>query len=193
MLKSIWILAWVFAGALLSTRSAYGASPQTVDVIPAPARVAFGQGVFAVRAGTVVSIPRNPGATRIARYFNDLMDETRHARLSVVERSDEKLPRGASVLRVSRPIAGESPESYSIDVSAQRVVLSAADPRGLFYSVVTLWQLSTQASIAPAASTWTDFTIPAQHISDSPRFPWRGLDARLGPTLSVAAVRAAIH
>src|ERR1700759_177138 len=37
-----------------------------VDVIPAPATVAFREGNFTVRAGTVISIPRDPDAARIA-------------------------------------------------------------------------------------------------------------------------------
>src|SRR5579872_2694846 len=57
-----------------------------------------------------------------------------------------------------------------MDVSADRVVLSARDPQGLLYAAVSLWQLCTADSAGSAP-----VTIHAMHISDAPRFAWRGL------------------
>jgi hexosaminidase len=62
-----------------------------------------------------------------------------------------------------------NPEAYALDVSPQRIVLSASDPRGLLYAAVTLWQLST---LGQASDT---VVVPAVKIVDSPRFAWRGL------------------
>jgi len=65
--------------------------------------------------------------------------------------------------------SGPNPESYTLDVTPNRIVLSASDPRGLFYAAVTLWQLTTASAGSDA------IVVPAVHIVDSPRFVWRGL------------------
>ena len=165
--RSIRTLACVAAAVALSGPEAHSASPRAVDVIPAPARVEFRSGVFAVRDGTVISFPRDPGAARIARYFADLVEQTWHVHLTPVERSNETAPEDAIVFRFGHA-AESSPESYAIDVAEHRIVAAAGDSRGLFYAAVTLWQLGTSAGANGSA-------IPAQLITDSPRFAWRGL------------------
>ena len=140
------------------------------DVIPAPARVAFRDGVFAIHASTLISIPRDPGAARIARYFAGLLEQSRGVRLDVVERSNDSLPAGAIAFRLDQPVAGANPESYAIEVAPRQILLSAGDPRGLFYAAVTLWQLTTSGSSAAGP-----VIVPAQSITDSPRLAWRGL------------------
>jgi hexosaminidase len=144
--------------------------PRQVDVIPAPSRVAFSDGVFAIHARTPISIPRDPDAARIARYFAGLLEESRGVRLDVVERSNDSLPVSAIAFRLDRPVTGASPESYAIEVTPHRILLSAGDPRGLFYAAVTLWQLTTSGSSAAGP-----IALPAQSITDGPRLPWRGL------------------
>jgi hexosaminidase len=141
-----------------------------VDVIPSPVRVAPGQGVFAVRAGTRISTSRDPQTTRIAHYFADLLQQTRGARLDVVERVDSSPPDRAIVFRLDPHGAASNPESYEIDVSPRRIILSASDARGLFYAAVTLWQLCTSDTERSGS-----IDVPAMQLSDSPRFGWRGL------------------
>jgi hexosaminidase len=167
-----WMLAFAVALAFLSGCLSSPSTPpaRQVDVIPAPARVAFREGFFTVRAGTAISIPRDPETARIARYLAGLLEETRGVRLKIVERSDDSLPEGSIAFRLDEAQAGASPESYAIDVSPRRIVLSAGDPRGLFYAAVTVWQLSTSGSSAAGG-----IAVPAQRISDSPRLAWRGL------------------
>jgi hexosaminidase len=170
VLKSIWILPCLVFTALVSTADAREAA-RSSDVIPVPSRVAFHEGVFAIRAGTPISVPPDPRAARVASYFADLL-QTRGLSLGIAERSDPATaPDGAIVLRLdSPPSADANPEAYTIEVSPQRVVLAASDPRGLLYAAVTLWQLSTSGH-HPSGPV----VIPAQSISDSPRLAWRGL------------------
>jgi len=58
-------------------------------------------------------------------------------------------------------------ESYELTVDARRARLSAANPLGALRGLETLLQLAR----AEGGRT----VIPAVHVSDRPRFPWRGL------------------
>ncbi len=66
-----------------------------------------------------------------------------------------------------RIVAGGKPESYRISVDAASVVVTAADPAGLFYGVQTLGQLIVRDGDA--------FSIAAVQIDDHPRFGYRGV------------------
>jgi hexosaminidase len=58
-------------------------------------------------------------------------------------------------------------ESYRLEVSADAVHLTAANPLGVMHGLQTLLQL---VQITPRG-----FIVPAVVIDDKPRFPWRGL------------------
>ncbi len=64
------------------------------------------------------------------------------------------------------PTLGED-ESYTLDISADGARLKAATGAGALHGLETFAQL-----IAPGAD---GFRVPAMHIEDRPRFPWRGL------------------
>jgi hexosaminidase len=164
----------VLACAVATLGQISGAATATVDVIPAPARVAPGTGVFGFGAAdTWISTPGDPRVERIARYFSELLEETRGVALHVAASSgDVALPGHPIVFRLDPPAPGASPESYAINVSARRVVVSAGDPRGLFYGAVTLWELCTSGG---ADSGSSHLTLKEMSLSDSPRLAWRGL------------------
>jgi hexosaminidase len=144
------------------------ADENRIGLIPMPAHVEFRSGGFAIRAGTGLSIPRDPRAARVARYFADLMRETRGVELKTDQADGHTAADSIAFRLVGHLSSSSDPEAYSIDVSPQRVVLSASDPRGLLYAAVTLWQLCT-------SSQASGNVIPALKISDSPRFAWRGV------------------
>ena len=58
-------------------------------------------------------------------------------------------------------------ESYHLVVDAKHIELTAANPLGIMHGLQTLLQL-----VQSGPDGWF---IPAVHIEDSPRFPWRGL------------------
>lgn len=67
------------------------------------------------------------------------------------------------------------PESYSLQVKKNGILIKAADSSGFFYAVQTL-RLTLPAQIENrVARQDTNWTIPAMEISDGPRFSYRGL------------------
>src|ERR1700722_15325916 len=71
-----WMIACAAAVPFLSGCLSSPPTPvaRQVDVIPAPARAAFRDGVFTVRAGTAISVSRDPDTARTARYFAGLLE-----------------------------------------------------------------------------------------------------------------------
>ena len=66
--------------------------------------------------------------------------------------------------RVRCTLTGTGPESYTLKVSRDSILITAGDSAGLFYARQTLRQL-----VEPDGHS-----IPCVSISDSPRFAWRG-------------------
>jgi hexosaminidase len=66
----------------------------------------------------------------------------------------------------SWPVLGED-ESYQLDIKDDRALLSAPTVAGALRGMATFVQL-----VAPGPD---GFRVPAIHIEDRPRFPWRGL------------------
>jgi N-acetyl-beta-hexosaminidase len=130
-------------------------------LVPAPLRVEEGTGTFRVTSGMNVSA----NGDGIARYFVELMERSRGIRL------EGRAADNAPIHFAIDPAAGtENPESYEVRITSRGILVSAREPRGLFYGAVTLWQLLTPES------TRTEFIdVPAVHIFDAPRFAWRGL------------------
>jgi len=58
-------------------------------------------------------------------------------------------------------------ESYTLDVTPTGAKLHAANPLGTLHGLQTFLQL--------IAITPEGFSVPAMHVEDRPRFPWRGL------------------
>jgi len=166
------------------TAAATPASPATaeasvVPIIPVPASISPRAGSFIVRPGTPIYTSGDAEAARIAAYFAALLQRT-HAIALAVRRlpaprapaavtPETALPAPAIVFRLDPQAPGTSPESYQIDVSPQRVLVSARDYHGLFYGAVTLWDLCS----VPARGG--ELALAATHITDTPRFRWRGL------------------
>ncbi|MBB6095949.1 hexosaminidase [Povalibacter uvarum] len=137
-------------------------------IIPAPRELTAADGQFVVTADTPVSFESGSGGEAAARYLADLMQRTRGFAL----RPDASAKPDANGIIRFELTAGESrdgQDGYSLSISPQRIVVSAADSRGLFYGAVTLWQLMTPGAAADSIA------LPALAINDSPRFRWRGL------------------
>lgn len=134
------------------------------SIIPAPAIVVPETGTFVVSASTPVLASAGE-AQRVARYFADLVGRTRGMRLEVRARSGSK---SIAFLLDDSAAAGEG---YDLQISPSGVTVRAREARGLFYGAVSLWSLMTAR---PEAMKSSSATLASMHITDAPRFAWRG-------------------
>jgi hexosaminidase len=153
-------------------------SASSISVIPIPASITPRAGSFIVRAGTPIYTTTEAESARVAAYFAALVHTSHSIALAVRHlpaaaspglAPAATLPAQAIVFRLDPQTPGTSPESYQIEVSAERVLVSARDHHGLFYGAVTLWELCS----GPARGG--DLAIASTLITDTPRFRWRGL------------------
>ncbi|WP_242108852.1 beta-N-acetylhexosaminidase [Luteimonas aquatica] len=129
-------------------------------LIPAPAHMEAGEGGFAVNAQTQVYAEGRAARAAAARFVADVA-RTRGLSLRIVA----KRPKAGIVFAIDRK-ASANAEGYALRAGRGGVTVKAADPRGLFYGAVTLWQLLDGDG---------GLHVPAVRIDDAPRFAWRGV------------------
>ena len=66
-------------------------------------------------------------------------------------------------------------EGYVLSVRTNRIVIAAQTTTGLFYGYQTLLQLLPPEIFSTNKVSGVKWEIPCVEITDSPRFPWRGL------------------
>ncbi|MCR1007207.1 MAG: glycoside hydrolase family 20 zincin-like fold domain-containing protein, partial [Stenotrophomonas maltophilia] len=113
-------------------------------LIPAPATVQRGQGSgITVRADTALHA-EGEAAQRVATQFTDLLARSGGPRLTPAKGKTAAAPGGIRFQIV--PTFRDSGESYTLESTAQGVVIQAGNETGLFYGATTLAQLATGGS-----------------------------------------------
>ena len=140
-----------------------------LPMMPLPARAVQGSGSFLLDGGFQIVFeghtePRLDRARQ--RFLTNLTRETGILNWPAFSPGQPQF-----IIRTAGPSApvqqlGED-ESYHLEISSTKVVLSAPNPLGILHGLQTFLQL--------VKTTPQGFAVPAVVIDDKPRFPWRGL------------------
>ncbi|MEU1074981.1 MULTISPECIES: beta-N-acetylhexosaminidase [unclassified Streptomyces] len=138
-----------------------------VDLVPAPASVHHGEGVFVL--GEATALAAGPGTEGVARWLRAVLG----AALA------RPLPPGQPgapdtvTLRLDPALA---PEAYRLTVGTAAVELAGGGPAGVFWGAQTLRQLlGPDAYRRACADPGAERAVACQVVEDAPRFAWRGL------------------
>ncbi len=169
----------------LSATEAQAAVPQPA-IIPQPEIVHVGRGSFKIDAATrvILGVDR-PELTAIGKMLAELLGLPApkfHPQSKALFD-----PRSAGTILLTLADESQAPakgpedprrrlweESYTLDVSAQQVVIRGGGPAGVFYGVQTLRQL-LPAEIEAGCPAQLPLELPQVKIEDRPRFLWRGM------------------
>jgi hexosaminidase len=142
----------------------------SLGLMPIPARMQFRDGRLAVtpRFSLAIAGHRDPLLERgVARFVAHLSLLTGMQIASTAESSTKAtLLVEANASGNATPQLGED-ESYTLDVDPSGARLAAPNSLGILHGLQTFLQL---VEVTPDG-----FSLPAVHIEDRPRFPWRGL------------------
>ncbi len=159
------VLLWA---ALAPSAPAAAATP--ANVIPAPLQVSSEEGSFILSPDTVIVTGTDAAAKDSGAYLGELLHTLPGLTLAVRPAAVGRAAAHAVVLHLAPERSELGAEGYELEVSPQGVQVTAHAAAGLFYGVVTLWQL---CSAAPRPGG--DPVVSALRIRDLPRFRWRGL------------------
>ena len=166
-----------------------------IPVVPAPVQVARPPGApFILDAGTRVVIGPDPTTAAIGAVVAENLGRLGGCFVPTVVKDDGEpgavvlqLTDDRSALGLSVDVDGaRSSGAYRLEVSRDRVVVTALDVPGLLHGVATLEQTSDR-------TCGPDVTFPPVVVVDAPRFGWRGLSLDVARHFfDVAAVKTVI-
>lgn len=170
-MKKLLIGSMMFSLALAS---AVAAGADDLALIPQPQKVEVQTGAFQLQAGTRVFTDPDSRATALflAGPLRQATGWPFETRTMVYSKSS---PTGGIYLTTKNADASLGSEGYELSVSPERIVIRARTQTGIFYGIQTLLQLLPPEVFAANAVSGVDWQVPAVHITDWPRFQWRGL------------------
>lgn len=146
-------------------------SPAKINIMPLPARVTITDGKYILDSTFSVSVNAdferlNKALTRFLRRLSGrtgLFIRQGFIKGGTVNDS------ASLIIEVQQQanLTLEKDESYRLDISRDKIKITAETDIGAMYAMETLLQLLSVADEI--------YYFPTVHISDQPRFPWRGL------------------
>ncbi len=137
-----------------------------IAIVPKPNQMSLAEESFRIGSGTKIIAPEDK-QQKAVKYLNGLFNSAAGFVLDIQEDSGQK---GI----VFQQVDGLAAEAYQLEVSPERILISASGEAGYFYAVQSLRQLLPPA-IESKEVVSTDWLVPSVNIEDEPRFAWRGM------------------
>lgn len=145
-----------------------------IAIIPQPVSLEKKSGRFVLSGQTKIAADvKNADVQRVVRLFTDKVKTATGYKLGAAAAAAKANVIGFSLNKTADKAIGK--EGYTLDVTATGVQVTANDAAGLFYGVQTLLQLLPKEIESPTVVKKASWVMPAVHITDYPRFAWRGL------------------
>lgn len=154
------------AHAIIPAPEQFRAMPGAVFVIDSLTPVV-------VRIAGSVTDADHAAASRIATGLSAMLAGEARPPARVLAKDDTVPPRAIVLLLDAESARGLGEEGYDLRVTAEEVHVTASHPAGLYYGVQSFRQL-LPPSVEHRAALRRRLIAPAVHVTDSPRYPWRG-------------------
>ncbi|MEO5893671.1 MAG: family 20 glycosylhydrolase [Ferruginibacter sp.] len=143
---------------------------QQVRIIPEPVAVFEKPGFFHFDSACVISFPDDSGIIKTLRLFAQELQE--FSGIDILKKKQQKGSTPNIIIRFSNEKQIKK-EGYIIDVSPNRLQVTALDGAGVFYAFQTIRQLFS-SSLYTSNKT-SSVNIPCVRIVDYPRYAYRGM------------------
>ena len=145
----------------------------SVAVIPRPMEMEVRGGTLALTEQSAILVTES--TRNVGQYLARQLAAATGLKLQVTPVSKRKDHAGCIVLRLAADRKALGAEGYSLEVRKDRALAEAPAPAGVFHACQTVLQLLPPPVEAKETPGGAGLTIPQVKITDTPRFPWRGL------------------
>lgn len=141
------------------------------NLIPFPAQFSGQTGQFTLLATTkIVVTPKDAGQAAATQLLTTYLKTNAGLTIPVTPVTPV-MAKGKHIFFQPHKAKRVGPEGYTLTVTPDRVTVEAETPKGYFYAVQTLMQLTGAATV----KTQNLASLPACQILDRPRYAYRGL------------------
>ena len=130
-----------------------------------PAEMTLGSGEFKLNSSTQLVFNSTEGFDQEVDFFQEFIKSQLGEELT--------LEAGSNQIELIKSELIPGSESYHLSIDGDRILLEAADSKGIFYGLITLEQLIISNSEKDQNSG--EISIPALEIKDQPNYEWRGM------------------
>jgi hexosaminidase len=148
----------------------------THAIIPQPGHLAYQDGTFTLGPEIVIQAPE--ALEPVAGYLAERMRSATGRRVTVAAPESDAPPTIALGLAPEQTTLGQ--EGYELAITPRTIRIAAAAPNGAFYACQSLLHLFPPEIERLEPVQGTAWTLPCLDITDSPRFPWRGMHLDVG-------------
>lgn len=174
IMKPITLFLWICGLMLADSNVMMAAESNMLDscpIIPKPLKAEYQEGRYMLSAQTVIHV----GADQLmgtARYLSNLLSPATGFPFEIKTAGAAASDGIVLMLDPSRRDLGE--EGYLLRSTPDGVMITAANPAGVFYGVQSLRQLLPQEIERREKTVGMEWSVPFVSIEDRPRFKWRG-------------------
>jgi hexosaminidase len=142
-----------------------------ISIIPQPLQVQQSTGVHRLSPKTKIVLSDEQAVSGQATFLKSRILAATGYDLEIVNEAKGKCIR----LEVEPGLIGTlGSEGYSLTVTKKEVKILATTPAGVFYGIQTLLQLFPPEIYSDKPVREIKWSLPIVHITDKPRFAWRG-------------------
>ena len=138
-----------------------------LSIIPEPVKLTIISGEFILNKDTVIQIDLE--MKKVAQYLKGLLTTSTgfDNQISVLPSRDYE--ESSVILRLSADLDTLGEEGYNLEVTPNKIMISAPNPAGVFYGVQTLRQLLPSEIERSALVDRIEWAVPCVKIEDYPR------------------------
>jgi hexosaminidase len=147
-----------------------GEVPKEIQIIPKPLEITVLNGTFEMTDKTYI------------KAGQDLIAKAEQLRAYLSPASGYMLPinKGNAVenlieLKLTDELSSLGEEGYKLNITNEKVLITAYKSQGIFWGIQTLRQLFPNEILREAIVDHVKWRLPCVSIVDKPRFKWRGL------------------
>lgn len=165
------IMVFFFTAFLFISCSKKEIADANYDIVPLPTDIkSVGEGIFIMDESTkIVYLENNDTLIQTANFLAEYIKQNTGLRLTVTDQSRE-----SNIIVLQTGYENTNKESYTLDISKERIMISGASQAAVFYGIQTL-----RKSI-PVGDKIESINFPLVNIVDYPRFGYRGMHLDVG-------------
>jgi len=158
MKKIVLVIAFIFC-SLLKIQASYNSQ---LPIIPYPAHIQLMEGHFSLNDEVTISASYPEIFGNEVLYLQSLLENVVGKQIAISENAKK------NVIEIKQDLTLPTDEAYKLDITSDKITISAKETAGVFYAIQTLRQILSMDNKSTAF-------LPNLKIQDNPGFKWRGM------------------